>query len=67
MNEHISKSLEAFRAVYRKKIHTLTYRYPVAGMPSTHSMVGLAVPATVVYVTTGKYDISLSLGIAISW
>jgi hypothetical protein len=30
-------------------------------------MVGLAVPATVVYVTTGKYDISLSLGIAISW
>jgi hypothetical protein len=50
-----------------KNIHTLTNRYSVAGMPSTHSMVGLAVPATVVYVTTGKYDISLSLGIAISW
>ncbi len=36
-------------------------------MPSTHSMVGLAVPATVVYVTTGKYEYSLLLGIVFSW
>jgi hypothetical protein len=30
-------------------------------------MVGLAVPATVVYVTTGKYEYSLLLGIVFSW
>lgn len=36
------------------------------GMPSTHSMVGLAVPATVVYVTMGKYEFSLLLAILVS-
>ncbi len=47
---------------------TTTKNYGLcAGMPSTHSMVGLAVPATVVYVTTGKYEYSLLLGIVFSW
>jgi hypothetical protein len=38
-----------------------------SGMPSTHSMVGFAVPATVVYVTMDKYEFPLYIAIIVSW